>query len=78
MTTTQPAPIECTTIAQFHAIATRARRPGGVTCVEVRHDAWCSRVECTCNPDLLLLDLTSEPPVLLARFIAPTHAGGRA
>jgi hypothetical protein len=67
MTTT---PIECSTLAQFSAIAARASRPGKVTCLEVQHDAWCagSTATCTCDPDLLLLDLSSEPPVPLARL----------
>jgi hypothetical protein len=73
-------PIECTTIEQFSAIAARARRPGGVTCVQVAHDWWCAggTATCTCDPDLLLLDLTVEPPVPLARLLAPAHGAGGA
>jgi hypothetical protein len=76
--TTTPPPIECTTIEQFSALAARAARPGGVTCVEMQHDSWCpgDTATCICNPHLLLHDLSAEPPVLLARLLAPTSAGG--
>jgi hypothetical protein len=72
--------IDCTTLAQFCAIAARARRPGGVTCVEVQHDSWCpgGTGACVCDPHLLLHDMTAEPPVLLARLLAPTPAGAGA
>ena len=55
-------------------------RRGAVTVLEIQHDHGCPALDtgigCICDPDLLLVEITSGTPTVLARMLAPTPLAG--
>jgi hypothetical protein len=81
--TARPAPIECTSEAHFHAVAARLMLGRSrLSIVEVQHDNDCPVLHggggCACRPDLLLTDIATGVPTVLARWLPPAQLAGRA
>jgi hypothetical protein len=76
-----PTPIDCTSEAHFRAATAElllASR-GKLLVLETQHDVGCpaigSGIGCACQPDLLVTDITTGVPTVLARWLPPTVAG---
>lgn len=75
--TARLAPIECTSEADFRTTAGKlllASR-GKVLVLETQHDEGCpgigSGIGCVCQPDLLVTDISTGVPTVLARWLPP-------
>ena len=80
--TARPAPIDCLDEADFRAAVAQlllASR-GKLLVLETQHNRGCraigSGIGCVCVPDLLVTDITTGVPTVLARWLPPEQPAG--